>query len=70
MEQREACVTCGAPLDGLNQATCFLCGGKFHQPWSIRIDVPHCGRIVSHQEAMALMFMCQHCYEHHQEGGL
>jgi hypothetical protein len=39
-----------------------MCGGKFHQPWSQDSEVPQCGRIGSHEEALALVFLCEDCY--------
>ena len=33
-----------------------MCGGKFHQPWSQDAGSPQCGRIGSHEEALAIVF--------------
>ena len=39
-----------------------MCGGRFHQPWSKDSDIPECGRIGSHEEALAIVFLCDDCY--------
>ena len=62
-ESDELCMVCSEPLDEYHQASCQMCGGKFHQPWSVDVQVPHCGRIASHEEALALVFLCQNCYQ-------
>ena len=67
-EPDELCVVCEGPLDEYHQATCQMCGGKFHQPWSSDVEIPQCGRIASHEEALALVFLCKNCYETLQEG--
>ena len=51
--ESESCVICGDDLDGIQETSCQMCGGKFHQPWSQDSDVPRCGRIGSHEEAFA-----------------
>lgn len=56
------CIICQQPLDNIHQAMCQMCGGRFHQPWSIDTYVPQCGRIASHQDALALVFLCRNCY--------
>ena len=61
-DAEELCVVCDGLLDEYHQAYCQMCGGKFHQPWSIEVQVPHCGRIASHEEALALVFLCRNCY--------
>jgi hypothetical protein len=66
-DPEEICVVCQALLDEHHQASCQMCGGKFHQPWSVDAQVPQCGRIASHEEALALVFLCQNCYESMQE---
>lgn len=58
----EACVICDGDLDEVHQASCQLCGGKFHQPWAENTGVPQCGRIGSHEEALAIVFLCDDCY--------
>ena len=60
--EEETCVICGDALDEVHQATCQLCGGKFHQPWNEESQVPQCGRIGSHEEALALVFLCDDCF--------
>jgi hypothetical protein len=60
--EQETCVICGELLDGVHQTSCQMCGGKFHQPWSLDSNVPQCGHIASHQEALALVFLCNDCY--------
>ena len=67
-EHEETCVVCSGPLDEYHQASCQMCGGKFHQPWSVDAEIPQCGRIASHDEALALVFLCHNCYEALQEG--
>ena len=67
-EQEEACIVCSGPLDEYHQASCQMCGGRFHQPWSVDAKIPQCGRIASHDEALALVFVCHNCYEALQEG--
>jgi hypothetical protein len=58
----ESCVICGDALDGIQETSCQMCGGKFHQPWSQDSDVPQCGRIGSHEDALAIVFLCDDCY--------
>ena len=60
---QELCVICNDPLDGIHQTACQMCGGKFHQPWAQDSDIPQCGRISSHQEALALVFLCNDCFQ-------
>ena len=60
--EQEDCVICGDALDGVHQTSCQMCGGKFHQPWSQDSGVPQCGRIGSHEEAFAIVFLCDDCY--------
>ena len=62
------CVVCDGPLDEYQQASCQMCGRKFHQPWSVDAQVPQCGRIATHQEALALVFLCPNCYQAALEG--
>ena len=59
----DSCVVCHGPLDECHQASCQMCGGKFHQAWSVDVQVPQCGRITSHEEALALVFLCKNCYQ-------
>lgn len=67
MEQNDVdvdtCVVCNEPLDDYHVASCQMCGGKFHQPWSSTADVSQCGRVTSHQEALAIVFLCQDCFD-------
>ena len=63
----DLCVVCDQPLDDYNLASCQMCGGKFHQPWSATAEVPQCGRVASHQEALAIVFLCQECFDGLQE---
>ena len=58
----ESCVICGEALDGFNETSCQMCGGKFHQPWSQDSLVPQCGRIGSHEDALAIVFLCDDCF--------
>ncbi len=67
-EPEELCVVCDGPLDEVHQASCQMCGRKFHQPWSVDAQVPQCGRIASHEEALALVFVCKHCYQVLEDG--
>ena len=60
---RESCVICNGALDSINQTACQMCGGKFHRPWSPDSDLPQCGRIGSHEEALAIVFLCNDCGE-------
>lgn len=57
------CVVCNEELDGANRSTCQMCGGPFHQPWLPDSDVPRCGRGASHDETLAVVFLCADCYE-------
>ena len=66
-ELEEICVACDGLLDEYHQASCQMCGGKFHQPWSVDAQVPQCGHIASHEEALALVFLCENCYQAVQE---
>ena len=58
----EYCVICDGALDGIQETSCQQCGGKFHQPWQPDGNVPQCGRIGSHEEALAIVFLCDDCY--------
>ena len=60
--EEETCVTCGDALDEVHQVSCQLCGGKFHQPWNLDSQVPQCGRIGSHEEALAIVWLCDDCF--------
>ncbi|MED5207921.1 MAG: hypothetical protein VX895_02195 [Chloroflexota bacterium] len=60
--EQESCVICGDALDGIQETSCQMCGGKFHQPWSHDSSVPQCGRIGSHEDALAIVFLCDDCY--------
>ena len=60
--EHESCVICGEALDGIQETSCQMCGGKFHQPWNRDTDVPRCGRLGSHEEALAIVFLCDDCY--------
>ena len=60
-EHQEMCVVCDGTLDDYHQASCQMCGGTFHQPWSADSGVPRCGSIASHEEALALVFLCHNC---------
>ncbi|MCH8898008.1 MAG: hypothetical protein IIC33_06910 [Chloroflexi bacterium] len=61
--EQESCIICDGALDGIHQTACQMCGGRFHQPWSQDSEVPHCGRIGSHDDALAIVFLCNDCYE-------
>ena len=67
-EAQEVCVACNVVLDEYHQASCQMCGGKFHHPWDGEVQVPHCGRMASHEEALALVFLCTNCYQALEEG--
>ena len=56
------CVVCNEELDSPHQSTCQMCGGPFHQPWLPDCDLPRCGRIASHDETLAVVFLCRDCY--------
>jgi len=58
----EFCVVCHDALDGPHRATCQMCGGPFHKPWAPESDAPRCGRAASHDETLAVVFLCQDCY--------
>ena len=60
--EQELCVICDEALDGFHETYCQMCGGKFHQPWSQDAPVPQCGRIGSHEDALAIVFLCDDCY--------
>jgi len=60
---QEACVICDQPLDGVHQTSCQMCGGKFHQPWSQDSDIPKCGHLASHEDALVIVFLCDDCYQ-------
>jgi hypothetical protein len=62
----DSCVICDGPLDGIHQTSCQMCGGGFHRPWSETNDIPQCGRIASHEDALAVVFLCNDCYEGHR----
>ena len=61
--EQESCIICDGALDGIHQTACQMCGGRFHQPWGQDSEVPQCGRIGSHDDALAIVFLCNDCYE-------
>lgn len=67
MTEEEHCSVCDGALDEYHQASCQMCGGKFHQPWSVDAQMPHCGSIASHHEALALVFLCSTCSQELQD---
>ncbi len=56
------CVVCNEELHGPHRSTCQMCGGPFHQPWTPDSDAPRCGQAASHDETLAVVFLCQDCY--------
>ena len=64
--QDQVCVVCGGTLGDYNIASCQYCGGRFHQPWVVK-DGSSCGRLVSHSEAMVIVFICNNCYTESEE---
>ena len=68
VDMGEICVVCQGVLDDYHQAGCQMCGGRFHQPWKSDPDMPQCGQMASHEEALALVFLCTNCYRTLQEG--
>ena len=60
--EQELCVICDQVLDGVHETACQMCGGTFHQPWTQDSDIPNCGRIASHEDALAIVFLCDDCY--------
>jgi len=61
------CVVCNEELNSLHRSTCQMCGGPFHQPWLPDSDSPRCGRIASHDETLAVVFLCVDCYENRRQ---
>lgn len=61
--EQETCVICDQPLDGIHQTSCQMCGGKFHQPWSQDSDIPECGHLASHEDALVIVYLCEDCYQ-------
>ena len=57
------CVVCNDELQGLNHSTCQMCGGPFCQPWLPESAAARCGRVVSHDETLAIVFLCQDCHD-------
>lgn len=60
---QEACVICDQPLDGVHQTSCQMCGGTFHRPWSQDSNIPKCGHLASHEDALVIVFLCDDCYQ-------
>ena len=56
------CVVCDDELDGPHRSACQMCGGAFHYPWLPQSDAPRCGRAASHQDTLAVIFLCRDCY--------
>ena len=56
-------MVCRGLLDGYHQASCQMCSGRFHQPWDVAVQVPQCAQITTHEEALALVFLCKMCYQ-------
>lgn len=63
MEQSipEVCEVCSEPLDPDNNATCHLCGRRFHMAWDTRLEIKSCGRFDVDDTSMALFFTCNVC---------
>ena len=59
----EICVICGGTLDGIDETSCQMCGGKFHYPWHPDSNGLTCGQFASHSEALAIVFLCDDCIE-------
>lgn len=64
--EEQTCVVCDNMLDDFGLATCQYCGGRFHQPWSTK-EGPPCGRLISHGEALVVVFICNNCYNESEE---
>lgn len=60
------CVVCHGELKGLHRSTCQMCGGPFCQPWLPESRAARCGRVASHDETLAIVCLCQDCYNHRQ----
>ena len=60
------CVVCNDELQGFHRSTCQMCGGAFCQPWLPDAPAARCGRAVSHDETLAIVFLCQDCYDNRQ----
>ena len=59
--EQQTCIVCTEPLGDYEQASCQYCGGRFHQPWLKKEGEP-CGHLISHSEALAIVFLCNNCY--------
>ena len=66
MMEDESCVVCDGELGEFRQASCQFCGGRFHQPWDESKENP-CGRIISHTDALALVYICNNCYSESED---
>ena len=64
--EEQTCVVCSDTLDDFALASCQYCGGRFHQPWSTKEGSP-CGRLISHGEALVIVFICNNCYNEADE---
>ena len=65
-QEGQTCVACGESLGDYNLASCQYCGGRFHQPWESKIGSP-CGQVISHGEALVIVFICNNCYNESDE---
>ena len=61
MLETENCVVCDFGVEEFSQASCQFCGGNFHQPWD-ETKLDPCGRVISHSDALALVYMCNNCF--------
>ena len=62
-EQESRCVVCGGSVDPENDGRCVMCGGLFHQEGQGGQDASQCGRLLSHQEALGVVAVCESCYD-------
>ncbi len=68
MDQQEKdlnlCAMCDKGLDGINETNCQRCGCFFHYYWTDMQESESCGALASHDDALAIVFLCVDCIKH------
>ena len=55
------CVVCNDELEGPHRSTCRCAAGRSINPGLRTATSPRCGRVASHDETLAVVFLCQDC---------
>ena len=63
LEHKNRCVVCSVSVDNENSGRCVMCGGVFHKDGQVGHAASKCGRLISHQEAIGVVAVCESCYD-------